>query len=225
MTTSKIISDDEKKDEEMRFLRCVADCGNDDQGVCFLLFFLIAAIAETGLQDGLLDDLQWCCFVTACSHPVLILTCRRQELRELRLMQKEAHRAQSALNAKLESQRDQMLRRFDQEMNVSAALQCSGSTYLPCKQRCLPSVHPCCQAKKKHYDTEQENLEKHQKQTIEKMEESHSMKLKDETKRIKADQERDHHKFQDHLKHRKKEVRATQETREGSCIIFLLKVQ
>lgn len=35
-------------------------------------------------------------------------------------MQKEAHRAQAALNAKLESQRDQMLRRFDQEMNVSA---------------------------------------------------------------------------------------------------------
>lgn len=67
-------------------------------------------------QDGLLlDDLQscWC-------DLLLILSCRRQELRELRLMQKEAHRAQAALNTKLESQRDQMLRRFDQELNVSA---------------------------------------------------------------------------------------------------------
>lgn len=124
VTTSKIISDDEKKDEEMRFLR-------------------------------------------------------RQELRELRLMQKEAHRAQAALNTKLESQRDQMLRRFDQELN----------------------------AKKKHYDMELENLEKHQKQTIEKMEENHSVKLKDETKRIKAEQEHNYHKFQDQLKHRKKEVK------------------
>lgn len=68
----------------------------------------------------------------------------------------------------------------------------------------------CFQAKKKHYDMELENLEKHQKQTIEKMEENHGMKLKDETKRIKAEQERDYHKFQDQLKHRKKEVRAAQ---------------
>lgn len=63
------------------------------------------------------------------------------------------------------------------------------------------------QAKKKHYDVELENLEKHQKQTIEKMEADHNVKLRDETKRIKAQQERDHHKFQDQLKHKKKEVR------------------
>lgn len=44
---------------------------------------------------------------------------RRQELRELRLLQKEANRAQTILNAKLETQREQMHRRFDQEMNVS----------------------------------------------------------------------------------------------------------
>lgn len=48
---------------------------------------------------------------------------RRQELRELRLMQKEAHRAQAILNTKLETQREQMQRRFDQEMNVSDAIQ------------------------------------------------------------------------------------------------------
>lgn len=62
------------------------------------------------------------------------------------------------------------------------------------------------QAKKKHYDVELENLEKHQKQTIEKMEADHNIKLKDETKRIKAEQERDYHKFLDQLKHKKKEV-------------------
>lgn len=32
MTTSKIIGDDEKKDEEMRFLRWVADVGNEYLG-------------------------------------------------------------------------------------------------------------------------------------------------------------------------------------------------
>lgn len=62
------------------------------------------------------------------------------------------------------------------------------------------------QAKKKHYDTELENLEKHQKQTIEKMEADHHIKLKDETRRIKTEQERSHHKFQDQMKHKKKEV-------------------
>ncbi|KAF7663941.1 hypothetical protein LDENG_00195700 [Lucifuga dentata] len=124
VTTSKIIRDDEKKDEEMRFLR-------------------------------------------------------RQELRELRLLQKEEHRAQAVLNTKLESQREQMQRRFDQEMN----------------------------AKKKHYDVELENLEKHQKQTIEKMETDHSVKLKEESKRIKSEQERDCHKWRDQMKHKKKEVK------------------
>ncbi|XP_030010623.1 serine/threonine-protein kinase 10 [Sphaeramia orbicularis] len=124
VTTSKIIRDDEKKDEEMRFLR-------------------------------------------------------RQELRELRLLQKEEHRAQSVLNTKLETQREQMQRRFDQEMN----------------------------AKKKYYDVELENLEKHQKQTIEKMEADHQIKLKEETKRIKAEQDRDYHRFQDQMKHKKKEVK------------------
>uniref|UniRef100_A0AAR2LNN2 non-specific serine/threonine protein kinase n=1 Tax=Pygocentrus nattereri TaxID=42514 RepID=A0AAR2LNN2_PYGNA len=124
VTTSKIISDDDKKDEEMRFLR-------------------------------------------------------RQELRELRLLQKEEHRAQTVLNTKLEGQKDQMQRRFDQEMNVS----------------------------KKYYDTELENLEKHQKQTIEKMEVDHAVRLREETKRIRAEQERAYHKFQEQMKQRKKEVK------------------
>uniref|UniRef100_A0A8C3G5P6 non-specific serine/threonine protein kinase n=1 Tax=Cyclopterus lumpus TaxID=8103 RepID=A0A8C3G5P6_CYCLU len=124
VTTSKIIRDDEKKDEEMRFLR-------------------------------------------------------RQELRELRFLQKEEQRAQAGLNAKLETQREQMQRRIDQEMNT----------------------------KKKHYDVEQENLEKHQKQTIEKMESDHHVKLKEETRRIKVEQERDRHRFHDQMKLKKKEAK------------------
>ncbi|XP_037126572.1 serine/threonine-protein kinase 10 [Syngnathus acus] len=124
VTTSKIIRDDEKKDEEMRYLR-------------------------------------------------------RQELRELRLLQKEEQRALAQLQAKLETQKEQMQKRFDQEMN----------------------------SKKKFYDVEMENLEKQQKQTIEKMETDHQNKLKDETKRIKAEQQRDYQKFQERLKHRKKELK------------------
>ncbi|RVE64113.1 hypothetical protein OJAV_G00143000 [Oryzias javanicus] len=124
VTTSKVIREDEKKEEEMRFLR-------------------------------------------------------RQELRELRLMQKEEQRAQAELNGKLEVQKEQMQKRYDQEMNT----------------------------KKRFYDTELENLEKHQKQTIEKMESDHNVKLKDETKRIKSEQEREYRKFQEHLKQKKKEVK------------------
>ncbi|KAL7854209.1 hypothetical protein AOLI_G00210530 [Acnodon oligacanthus] len=112
-------------------------------------------------------------------NPVKTLPNRRQELRELRLLQKEEHRAQAVLNTKLEGQRDQMQRRFDQEMN----------------------------AKKKYYDTELENLEKHQKQTIEKMEVDHAVRLREETKRVRAEQERAYHKFQEQMKQRKKEVK------------------
>uniref|UniRef100_A0A8C8D252 non-specific serine/threonine protein kinase n=1 Tax=Oncorhynchus tshawytscha TaxID=74940 RepID=A0A8C8D252_ONCTS len=104
---------------------------------------------------------------------------RRQELRDLRLLQKEEHRAQALLNTKLDAQREQMQRRFDQEMN----------------------------AKKKYYDTELETLEKHQKQTIEKMETDHTVRLRDETKHIRAEQERDYTKFQEQMKHKKKEVK------------------
>ncbi|XP_059382883.1 serine/threonine-protein kinase 10-like [Carassius carassius] len=124
VTTSKIISDDEKKDEEMRFLR-------------------------------------------------------RQELRDLRLLQKEQHRAQALLTLKLKEQLEQMQRRFDQEMN----------------------------AKKKYYDTELETLEKQQKQTIERMETEHTVRLREEGKRIRAEQEKAYNKFLDQMKHRKKEVK------------------
>ncbi|XP_054024354.1 serine/threonine-protein kinase 10 [Dryobates pubescens] len=124
VTTSKIISEDEKKDEEMRFLR-------------------------------------------------------RQELRELRLLQKEEHRNQAQLNSKHQLQLEQMLRRFEQEMAT----------------------------KKKFYDTELENLERQQKQQIEKMEQDHALRRREEAKRIRLEQERDHVKFLEQLKQMKKEVK------------------
>uniref|UniRef100_A0A8C6RNK8 non-specific serine/threonine protein kinase n=1 Tax=Nannospalax galili TaxID=1026970 RepID=A0A8C6RNK8_NANGA len=125
ITTSKIISEDEKKDEEMRFLR-------------------------------------------------------RQELRELRLLQKEEHRNQTQLSSKHELQLEQMHRRFEQEIN----------------------------AKKKFFDTELENLERQQKQQVEKMEQDHSVRRREEAKRIRLEQDRDYAKFQEQLKLMKKEVKS-----------------
>ncbi|XP_060621081.2 serine/threonine-protein kinase 10 isoform X1 [Anolis sagrei] len=125
VTTSKIISEDEKKDEEMRFLR-------------------------------------------------------RQELRELRLLQKEEHRNQTQLTSKHHLQLEQMLKRFEQEMNT----------------------------KKKFYDTELENLERQQKQQIEKMEQDHSLRRREEAKRIRTEQERDLVRFQEQLKQKKKGIKS-----------------
>uniref|UniRef100_A0A673UAS1 non-specific serine/threonine protein kinase n=1 Tax=Suricata suricatta TaxID=37032 RepID=A0A673UAS1_SURSU len=124
ITTSKIISEDEKKDEEMRFLR-------------------------------------------------------RQELRELRLLQKEEHRNQTQLSSKHELQLEQMHKRFEQEIN----------------------------AKKKFFDTELENLERQQKQQVEKMEQDHAVRRREEARRIRLEQERDYAKFQEQLKLMKKEDR------------------
>uniref|UniRef100_A0AAQ4S3W0 non-specific serine/threonine protein kinase n=1 Tax=Gasterosteus aculeatus aculeatus TaxID=481459 RepID=A0AAQ4S3W0_GASAC len=103
---------------------------------------------------------------------------RRQELRELRLLQKEEQRAQQQLSNKLQQQREQIFRRFEQETA----------------------------AKKRQYDQEVENLEKKQKQTIERLEQDHTSRLRDEAKRIKADQDKELSKFQNMLKNRKKEV-------------------
>ncbi|MED6289546.1 hypothetical protein CHARACLAT_003917 [Characodon lateralis] len=122
VTTSKIVTDNDTKSEEMRFLR-------------------------------------------------------RQELRELRLLQKEEQRAQQELSNKLQQQREQIYRRFEQETS----------------------------AKKRQYDQEVENLEKKQKQTIERLEQDHTSRLRDEAKRIKADQDKELSKFQNMLKNRKKE--------------------
>uniref|UniRef100_A0A667XY74 non-specific serine/threonine protein kinase n=1 Tax=Myripristis murdjan TaxID=586833 RepID=A0A667XY74_9TELE len=124
VTTSKIVTDNDTKNEEMRFLR-------------------------------------------------------RQELRELRLLQKEEQRAQQQLSNKLQQQREQIYRRFEQETT----------------------------GKKRQYDLEVENLEKKQKQTIERLEQDHTSRLRDEAKRIKADQDKELSKFQNMLKNRKKEAK------------------
>uniref|UniRef100_A0A8C1E7W1 non-specific serine/threonine protein kinase n=1 Tax=Cyprinus carpio carpio TaxID=630221 RepID=A0A8C1E7W1_CYPCA len=124
VTTSKILTDNDTKSEEMRFLR-------------------------------------------------------RQELRELRLLQKEEQRAQQQLSNKLQQQREQIYRRFEQEVT----------------------------SKKRQYDTEVENMERQQKQTIERLEQEHTERLRDEAKRIKAEQDKELSKFQSALKNRKKEVR------------------
>ncbi|XP_045074205.1 serine/threonine-protein kinase 10-like [Coregonus clupeaformis] len=122
VTTSKIITDNDTKNEEMRFLR-------------------------------------------------------RQELRELRLLQKEEQRAQQQLSNKLQQQKEQICRRFEQETT----------------------------SKKRQYDQEVENLERQQKQTIERLEQEHTNRLRDEAKRIKAEQDKELSKFQNMLKNRKKE--------------------
>lgn len=76
---------------------------------------------------------------------------------------------------------------------------------------CLPG-----QAKKKFYDTELENLERQQKQQIERMEQDHSLRRREEAKRIRLEQERDHTRFLEQLKQMKKEVKKGGR-REGSC--------
>lgn len=63
------------------------------------------------------------------------------------------------------------------------------------------------QSKKRQYDQEIENLEKQQKQTIERLEQEHTNRLRDEAKRIKAEQEKELSKFQNMLKNKKKEVK------------------
>ncbi|XP_062243501.1 STE20-like kinase b [Platichthys flesus] len=122
VTTSKIITDNDTKNEEMRFLR-------------------------------------------------------RQELRELRFLQKEEQRAQQQLSNKLQQQKEHIYRRFEQETT----------------------------SKKRQYDQEVENLERQQKQTIERLEQEHTNRLRDEAKRIKAEQDKELSKYQNMLKNRKKE--------------------
>ncbi|KAG7492804.1 hypothetical protein MATL_G00018520 [Megalops atlanticus] len=102
---------------------------------------------------------------------------RRQELRELRLLQKEEQRAQQQLSSKLLQQREQIFRRFEQETT----------------------------GKKRQYDQEVENLERQQKQAIERLEQEHTTRLREEAKRIKAEQDKELSKFQNMLKNRRKE--------------------
>uniref|UniRef100_A0A8D3DEC2 non-specific serine/threonine protein kinase n=1 Tax=Scophthalmus maximus TaxID=52904 RepID=A0A8D3DEC2_SCOMX len=137
VTTSKIITDNDTKNEEMRFLR-------------------------------------------------------RQELRELRLLQKEEQRAQQQLSNKLQQQKEHIYRRFEQETT----------------------------SKKRQYDQEVENLERQQKQTIERLEQEHTNRLRDEAKRIKAEQDKELSKHQNMLKNRKKEVSKQLSQKYGRILAF-----
>ncbi|XP_057198949.1 STE20-like serine/threonine-protein kinase isoform X2 [Triplophysa rosa] len=125
---------------------------------------------------------------------------RRQELRELRLLQKEEQRSQQQLSNKLQQQKEQLFRRFEQEMT----------------------------GKKRQYDQEVENLEKIQKQNIERLEQDHTNRLRDEAKRIKAEQDKELSKFQNMLKNRKKEGVAQvmiQSFQLSSCALFNAQMQ
>lgn len=61
--------------------------------------------------------------MVACSLHCFCGVVRRQELRELRLLQKEEQRAQQQLSNKLQQQREQIYRRFEQETAVSQYVQ------------------------------------------------------------------------------------------------------
>ncbi|XP_053873176.1 serine/threonine-protein kinase 10-like [Malaclemys terrapin pileata] len=93
-------------------------------------------------------------------------SARRQELHELRLLQKEEQRAQSQLEQKLHQQREQMFRHIEQEMT----------------------------SKKHYYDHEVESLERHHRQARERQEHEFTTRLRDEAKRLKALQEKDYGK-------------------------------
>ncbi|KAM7154151.1 uncharacterized protein RBU57_011809 isoform 2-T3 [Macrochelys suwanniensis] len=93
-------------------------------------------------------------------------SARRQELHELRLLQKEEQRAQSQLEQKLHQQREQMFRHIEQEMT----------------------------SKKQYYDHEVESLERHHRQARERQEHEFTTRLRDEAKRLKALQEKDYGK-------------------------------
>lgn len=51
-----------------------------------------------------------------------------------------------------------------------------------------------------------ENLERQQKQTIERLEQEHTNRLREEAKRIKAEQDKELSKYQSVLKNHKKQV-------------------
>ncbi|TFJ98821.1 histone chaperone ASF1B [Platysternon megacephalum] len=93
-------------------------------------------------------------------------SARRQELHELRLLQKEEQRAQSQLEQKLHQQREQMFRHIEQEMT----------------------------SKKQYYDHEVEGLERHHRLARERQEHEFTTRLRDEAKRLKALQEKDYGK-------------------------------
>lgn len=84
----------------------------------------------------------------------------------------------------------------------------SGPQHLPSRYKVTLLNFSFCsfQTKKKFFDTELENLERQQKQQVEKMEQDHAVRRREEAKRIRLEQDRDYTRFQEQLKLMKKEV-------------------
>ena len=59
-----------------------------------------------------------------------------------------------------------------------------------------------------------ENLERQQKQTIERLEQEHTNRLREEAKRIKAEQDKELSKYQNVFKNHKKQVSVQSATHE-----------
>ncbi|XP_032869932.1 STE20-like serine/threonine-protein kinase [Amblyraja radiata] len=104
-------------------------------------------------------------------------SARRQELRELRLLQKEEQRAQTQLDLKLQQQREQMFRQIELEM----------------------------MNKKQYYDQEIENMERNCRQTIDRLEMEYTNLLQNEAKRLKAEQAKELTKQRRTMKDKKQE--------------------
>lgn len=161
-------------------------------------------------------------------------TFRRQELRELRVLQKEEQRAQSQLEQKFHQQREQMFRHIEQEMTVTGpsslgAMICSerdtwkevlgshcgrcqglGGVRLvqwPLLVPAAPLTISAWQSKKEFYDREVESSERRYRQLKERQELEYTTRLRDEAKRLKSLQEKDCRRRMQELKGDGKEVR------------------
>ncbi|XP_051973501.1 serine/threonine-protein kinase 10-like [Xyrauchen texanus] len=88
---------------------------------------------------------------------------RRQELHALKLLQREEQREHAQLEQKLQHQREQMFRHIEQEMT----------------------------SKKQYYDSELERLEKQYQQQSSQMEAEHTGRLREDARRLKAQQEKE----------------------------------
>uniref|UniRef100_A0A673KV27 non-specific serine/threonine protein kinase n=1 Tax=Sinocyclocheilus rhinocerous TaxID=307959 RepID=A0A673KV27_9TELE len=88
---------------------------------------------------------------------------RRQELHALKLLQREEQREHVQLEQKLQQQREQMFRHIEQEMT----------------------------SKKQYYDGELERLEKQYQQQSSQMEAEHTSRLREDARRLKAQQEKE----------------------------------
>ena len=104
---------------------------------------------------------------------------RKQELRELKLLQKIENKQFTDLDAKEQQALDQQNKKFEHEVSVL----------------------------KRGYETDLEALTRTQKQRIEKMEQTHEVEVRVASKRIRADQEKDIKMFKETLKNELKILR------------------